>query len=935
MMDEALLARVRELIEELILGEADPRRAIRNLVLIPAAFGGKSGWLLKVAQGLVVPDVRAEAFIEIAPHLPQSDLPELLDCVSALPDDKSLTAALVGVAPLLTDDLLAVPRGASMRISSPDLRKLAVLALDEQWPLLPDARAERLGELVAQVSEPLRSIISVPLRSALAPVAWDLRERRGRLFEQQKVLELLRLLSRLSQAECEEMLEHVVDSVLRDNQAEMRRPSATPEAFIDTLDDEAPAAAPESEPGELAGAHERLIPQPAPPPAAVPAPAAGPSPPAAAPAADPRPAASPAPAPQEGTPKLRSAPKGAPLPAGLPAPLPNRTRGLPRKPARARSEGNVVNTGFASADAPATGLSRHSTLVCGSSYYFWLDIGTPDRASIEKTRQPLPKLPIDAEVDVIVFDFARDEHGERAHLALRGKRRGVLRMAADGSGQVAEPAAVPDSRVLAADDPRRARRLFFEVEAPPSPGQYALRVGIYYQNNLLQSRLVRALVASEPREARDALSSELDYVITHALAPELMRKLQPQRLSVLLNDDGEGLVGFRFVGERDFQRDTTLSAAKLKTQIDMARQALHMASWGSPEAYTRGKGLQDRYGDGSLNLGRLTRDLIDLAAAGYRLWISLGHDLAGGKPERQKLAKLMLKSGHVQLALKRSASFVFPVALLYDRGIDAQTADSLCPAFEEALQRRKPLETAPCFEGDCPSMGKLKVVCPSGFWGFRHEIGVPLSVADGDQLVTDIPAAGGIGFDALAHHDLAFRAKHLDALRKLRPIVRWSYAEGRDPAIELLQSSEPHIVYFYCHGGYRERDKLPYLDLGGPVPLTPDYLTATEVCWNDRRPLVFLNGCHTTALTPEIAIDLVNAFLVEARAAGVLGTEVTVFETLAAPFAEHCLKEFVSGVPIGSAVRRARLAVLATGSPLGLAYIPFATSALRLTESSP
>jgi hypothetical protein len=268
--------------------------------------------------------------------------------------------------------------------------------------------------------------------------------------------------------------------------------------------------------------------------------------------------------------------------------------------------------------------------------------------------------------------------------------------------------------------------------------------------------------------------------------------------------------------------------------------------------------------------------------------------------------------------------------MLYDHAIDAQTADSLCPAFKAALKNRKPLEAEACFQGECPSLGQLKVVCPSGFWGFRHELGIPLSVADGDQLVTDIPVTDEIDFKALAHRDLAFRAKHLDVLQKLRPTVRFSYAEGRDPAIDLLRSTEPHIVYFYCHGGYRERDKLPYLDLGGAVALTPDYLTAREVCWYDRRPLVFLNGCHTTALTPEIAIHLVNAFLVEARAAGVLGTEVTVFETLAAPFAEHCLREFVAGTPIGTAIRRARLAILATGNPLGLAYIPFVTSALRL-----
>jgi hypothetical protein len=54
---------------------------------------------------------------------------------------------------------------------------------------------------------------------------------------------------------------------------------------------------------------------------------------------------------------------------------------------------------------------------------------------------------------------------------------------------------------------------------------------------------------------------------------------------------------------------------------------------------------------------------------------------------------------------------------------------------------------------------------------------------------------------------------------------------------------------------------------------------------------------------------------------------------LATAFAEECLRRFLDGAPIGEAVRDARLALLAQGNPLGLAYIPFVIASLRLRPS--
>src|SRR5262249_60886449 len=94
--------------------------------------------------------------------------------------------------------------------------------------------------------------------------------------------------------------------------------------------------------------------------------------------------------------------------------------------------------------------------------------------------------------------------------------------------------------------------------------------------------------------------------------------------------------------------------------------------------------------------------------------------------------------------------------------------------------------------------------------------------------------------------------------------------------------------------------------------------------------LVSVNGGRTVAVEREVALEFVSTFVVATGAAGVVGTEVTVFEPLARAFAEECLRRFLAGAEIGEAVRGARLALLKARNPLGLVYIPFVRAGLRL-----
>lgn len=146
-----------------------------------------------------------------------------------------------------------------------------------------------------------------------------------------------------------------------------------------------------------------------------------------------------------------------------------------------------------------------------------------------------------------------------------------------------------------------------------------------------------------------------------------------------------------------------------------------------------------------------------------------------------------------------------------------------------------------------------------------------------------------------------------------------------------LEGLPPHLVYFYCHGGLT-RGK-PYLQVGTSGQINSSNLRARKIQWEAPRPLVFINGCHTTALEPLQALEFISPLVTYSHCAGVIGTEITIFEELATAFAEECLRRFLKPEPIGVALRGARLRLLQKeGNPLGLVYIPFVIASLALKD---
>ena len=662
----------------------------------------------------------------------------------------------------------------------------------------------------------------------------------------------------------------------------------------------------------------------------------------------------------------------APSPPETPAPAPE-LGGLESTIVRPPHQ-RVVNTGFAQARLPGDGLERCAALMPGLEYLFWVEIGEQLATSIEvrPTALPIELLPAEARLHVVVFGFDGElEPNREADV-------GEIQLTPDGLARVVRQPIADAATSLISD--RLDRCLYFPVRAPKTDGEFRLRCNIYCQQVLVQSRLVTAPVRAMPVEEFPEMQSVVDYTLTESLNLTDVAALRPHGFSLMINgnDDTHQFRFFGTDGADPIPRDISLPADTVKDWIDEGRGRLRKVSWNDVEEWDAKK-HQFRYESATSALSglgaaardsaltQLTSDLARLAVGGYRIYHELSKAL--GASHDAGMEGMIRRASAVQIAIRMADRLVFPAALVYDYHWDTNkfaidsTTYAMCPQFRAAILSGTPLEACGCFGDSCPvrikgdalrgGAGLLEdlgpLICPSGFWGFRHALGMPLTLTPAEKKTAAVPAdAPGFIFFPDKPHVAAgistdpelkrFKA-HAGELKKRVPNTDWRDAQQtRSDVLKMLTGADVQIIYFYCHGGVLGK-KTPFLSVGqGEAPITPD--NVPNVQWARSNPLVFINGCHTTALDPAKALDFVSTF-VDARAGGVVGTEITISESLACAFAEECLSRFLipgagadDGQTIGQAVRSARLALLQMGNPLGLVYIPFAVESLRLKRKA-
>ena len=594
---------------------------------------------------------------------------------------------------------------------------------------------------------------------------------------------------------------------------------------------------------------------------------------------------------------------------------------------KASQKPTVVNTGFASHHAIGQPIPPTTTLQANGRYYFWLDIDLPNPASIEKTPTPLPleELPPLPVVQVVVSAVPNE-------LALTGATQGALQLLADGTAVVKRAANAPPG----ATD--LARRLYFAVQAPAEPGTYRLRCDIYHEQVLIQGRLVQAVVTAVAQTQAQALTSTIDHSLAELRAAD-MPPIPTHGLSMAMRHDSQGTHSFALFGKagnQQFANHIYLTEGKLTTLLETGRKLLHRVAWGTETEWRGDDDQEYRYAvSRPLNSATVRADLGRLARWGYTFFRSLVTDLGGA--QQAALEQALQGNGFIQFTSHHSAALTLPLSLLYDYPLDTGRSSaeySLCPTFLQAVEVGQPWEEMDCLCGRCPSKEVQTIVCPSGFWGYRYALGMPIATPAAPTVATTISYTAAPDMIMAVSTDDAFTLR-LGHERKLRQLWQgeWHHVTSRDKMLAMFKEQAAHLVYFYCHGGWVGPD-VPALFVGeaGEAKFTRDNLAAYAIRW-PQRPLVFINGCHTAALRPTTVGDFATGFVEDAHAAGVIGTEITIFESLAKEFAEAFVPEFAKGTAVGEAVRLARLALLRQGNPLGLVYIPYALATLRLTPT--
>lgn len=358
---------------------------------------------------------------------------------------------------------------------------------------------------------------------------------------------------------------------------------------------------------------------------------------------------------------------------------------------------------------------------------------------------------------------------------------------------------------------------------------------------------------------------------------------------------------------------------------------------------------------------KLTEALKKLAVKGYTLYCEIFSADA-----RIKLAKELAESGQTIHVARLMEGEVLPWSIIYDQYLDiAEEPQTVCLDLLNHVDGKGQLDYHECIgQANCPLKADAegRVVCPWGFWGIKHILEQPPQrIREGANprgLVTQISVTGSTNMSMNVSTRLRLLKAHHGSIARLPGITQpLPYAgddrpqdgqpapqRGKDQILQSLRSSDIHIIYFYCHGGATEEITgsgwpKPYLSVGRTKGqrIVPENFTRLDIQnqpvyrWTEH-PLVFVNGCHTAGLTPAIMGHFVQTFA-ELGAAGVIGTEVKVWEPLAIFFAERFFHAFLQGQSVGQILRDLRHELLRRHNPLGLVYTNYCSADLGLVKA--
>lgn len=468
--------------------------------------------------------------------------------------------------------------------------------------------------------------------------------------------------------------------------------------------------------------------------------------------------------------------------------------------------------------------------------------------------------------------------------------------------------------------PAESKTLSFPVRTSTLTKTARLRVCIYYEQNLIQSLLVRAGVG-EVDSNDNGNRAEIDFTLNNDLTE--IERMEKRSLSIALNEDENGTHSF-FISGSQVRAQFDFGDGQIRTAINTARQALQHVC-GAP-------GQGGYLFDSKTSKGTEAKIISDL-----QLLAEVGAGLYSGIVTSQDinfqdlLDKTLGQAGAIiQVASTQSVNFVFPWALVYDKPY-LSDSNVICDRFLNDTKAGKP---SSCVQQGCPHQADIDVICPSGFWGYKHIVEQPLSLdpkKGGNRITTEIEASGIAAIMMAVSQELTKVTDHYNEMSQMKN-VKIELMDNRNAIGRGLSRHDFQLIYFYCHGGRSGNDT--WLGVGkGEKLKVSNLVSAWRIRWPHKHPFVFINGCHTMDATPDDFIHF-NQSLAFAQAAGIMGTEITIPESLARHFASGFFQNFLGGAHVGKAVQIQRATMLSNYNVLGLAYTPYCSSDLKITYTN-
>jgi CHAT domain len=496
-----------------------------------------------------------------------------------------------------------------------------------------------------------------------------------------------------------------------------------------------------------------------------------------------------------------------------------------------------------------------------------------------------------------------------------------------------------EGRLLLPSDGSSARTddgvyvLRFYLALPTRGGRARARLTYLYRNVAIQSqRIDVTAVEGTNNWASIGVEVTTDFTLSESLGHDVASLESRDRVTVVMNDSGSD------------QHHFTVRAASGSGTVLAPPAAMAV----------RGSALGDRVGSlreamsdaapdkRQRRTAQTVSDLRTLAPLGWELYASLPRAV------QDAMRAARAHGGHsvVEVVLPEGVSFTVPWNLVYDIYLDSGTPAQqipVCPLVEQWDGSRPLIDSEP---RECPRLDDIphteNLLCPFGFWGFRHSFEVLTSTDRPKQTVAMRDPCRIVVAQTQHNIDAKQVAKHVERLRAIfgRLLPGTQLIEARTKA-EIRREIEPDLpfLYFICHGEREDDKSATMLGVGKGERISPAdingwidvALTRDRRIWDDPQPLVFINACESLAITPDDIVDYLDAFVGKGHAAGVIGTEVRVDQRLAMEMAETFFRQFLSrNTTLDAALHRTKVDFLASGNLIGLNYTPYALADLRV-----